>query len=57
MSIYQDLEAKYDTEETPESIILRVHLPDGSFGLLILMVPLFDLLNLSIIDFSVKLII
>ncbi|WVY90085.1 hypothetical protein V8G54_035599 [Vigna mungo] len=29
MSIYQDVEAKYDTEESPESIILRVHLPDG----------------------------
>ncbi|BAT82038.1 hypothetical protein LR48_Vigan07g184800 [Vigna angularis] len=29
MSIYQDVEAKSDTEETQESIILRVHLPDG----------------------------
>ncbi|KAK7373169.1 hypothetical protein VNO80_06567 [Phaseolus coccineus] len=29
MSTYQDLEAKYETEETQESIILRLQLPDG----------------------------
>ncbi|TKY49822.1 RESTRICTED TEV MOVEMENT 2 [Spatholobus suberectus] len=26
---YEDLEAKYETEETPESILLRLHIPDG----------------------------
>ncbi|RDX87117.1 Protein RESTRICTED TEV MOVEMENT 2, partial [Mucuna pruriens] len=26
---YEDLEAKYETEETPESTVLRVHIPDG----------------------------
>ncbi|KAL9315675.1 hypothetical protein ACSQ67_016676 [Phaseolus vulgaris] len=29
MSTYQDLEAKYETEETPDSITLRLLLPDG----------------------------
>ncbi|CAJ1958661.1 unnamed protein product [Sphenostylis stenocarpa] len=29
MSTYQDLEAKYETEETPESLMLRVHFPNG----------------------------
>nr|KYP55011.1 hypothetical protein KK1_001215 [Cajanus cajan] len=28
-SSYQDLQAKYETQETPESIILHVHIPDG----------------------------
>jgi len=54
MSTYQDVEAKYETEETTESIIVRIHLPDGSFGLLILIVPLFNLLNLSSIDFQLN---
>jgi len=26
---YEDLEAKYETEETSESVILVVHMPDG----------------------------
>lgn len=31
---FEDLEAKYETKETSESVILVVHIPDGSFGLL-----------------------
>jgi len=54
MSTYQDLEAKYETEETPDSITLRLLLPDGSFGLLILIVPLFNLLKLSSIHFQLN---
>jgi len=33
MQAHEDLEGKYETEETPESILLLVHIPDGSFGL------------------------
>ncbi|KAG5034909.1 hypothetical protein AAZX31_04G121100 [Glycine max] len=29
MQTYEDLEAKYGTEETPESILLLVQIPDG----------------------------
>jgi len=36
MQTYEDLEAKYGTEETPESILLLVQIPDGLFGFLLL---------------------
>lgn len=30
---YEDLEAKYESKETPESHLLLVHIPDGLFCL------------------------
>lgn len=35
LQAYEDLQAKNETEQTSESIIFRVHIPDGSFALFI----------------------